>query len=174
MNAKGLPALAADLAATNLDPSFGFMERMLRASRIGFLGLSVVALVVCAARRRRARPSGHESASARPEPTTRRWALVDSPYGPGMWLARHGTEVSHALIPPGAKASHDESDLQRQGWRHLTIDSDLAVAPAVTVLDAHEVYTMVSMPWRGWVLEQSIRHSGGTVAGPDSRASRSA
>jgi len=127
--------------------------------------LSVVALVVCAAGRRH---FANVPFDAPPESGQGDWSLVDSPYGPGAWLTEsRTTEVAHAFVPPGAKAFHDESDLERQRWRHLTVDPDLSVPPTVTVLDTHEVYTMVPGAWGGWVLEQSIRHSDGAVRGAD-------
>jgi hypothetical protein len=130
-----------------------------------FIRLGVVALVVCAAGRRH---FASVAVDAQPESGQGNWSLVDSPYGPGAWLAEsRSLEVAHAFVPPGARAFHDESDLDRQRWRHLTIDPDLGVRPTVTVLDTHEVYTMVPSAWGGWVLEQSIRHSDGTVRGAD-------
>jgi hypothetical protein len=102
------------------------------------------------------------------EPSEDNWSLMTSPFGPGVWLTGpSNADVAHAFVPPGAKASHDESDHKRRGWRHLTIDADLRKRPTVTRLDAHEVFTMVPHAWRGWVMEQSIRHSDGSVRGAD-------
>jgi hypothetical protein len=131
----------------------------------GILRLSALALVVCAAARRIASAA---VVNTEPSPSEDNWALMDSPFGPGVWLTGPTkADVTHAFIPPGAKASHDESDHDRRGWRHLTIDADLSMRPTVTKLDAHEVFSMVPRTRRGWVMEQSIRHSDGSVRGAD-------
>lgn len=108
------------------------------------------------------------AASPEPEASYDSWSFTDSPYGPGVWLTGPADgDVAHAFVPPGAKASPDESDQERRGWRHLTIDDDLSIPTTITKLDTHEVYTMVPRGRRGWVMEQSIRHSDGSVRGAD-------
>jgi hypothetical protein len=130
----------------------------------GILRLGAVALVVCAASRRIMRAP----VNIPPEPSADNWSLTPSPYGPGVWLTGPvDSDVAHAFVPPGARAFHDESDHARRAWRHLTIDDDLSVPPTVIRLDAHEIFTMVPIAWRGWVMEQSIRHSDGSVRGAD-------
>ena len=128
-------------------------------TRVLTLGAAVCALFA-AGRRHRANATMY----AQPEPRRGHWSVINSPYGPGTWLTQRGAaEVAHAFVPPGARASHDESDHDRQRWRHLTVDSDTPWRQTVTVLDMHEVQTMVPTAWSGWVLVQSVRYADGTV-----------
>jgi len=150
------PTGSATVRTSLSDGGWYIVSRILR--------LSAIALVVCAAGRRIA----SAAVNTEPEPTADGWSLMTSPFGPGFWLTDpSNAEVAHAFVPPGARASHDESDQERRGWRHLTIDDDLGVRPTVTRLDTHEVFRMVPRSRRGWVMEQSIRHSDGSVRGAD-------
>ena len=108
----------------------------------------------------------------RPDPADDGWSVINSPYGPGRWLTGPTTgQVTRVIVPPGARAFHEESDSARVKWRHLTIDVDVSVPPTLTVLDTHEVYTLAPERLRGWVLEQSIRYGDGYVRGADLVAS---
>jgi hypothetical protein len=135
--------------------------------------LSVLALIIYIGHRW---PSAHAQqqsddappAHAQQQADSAGWSLIASPYGPGVWLTdTHRVDVAYAFIPPGARGSQDESDSQRQIWRHLTVDSDLSNQPTVTILDTHEVYTRVPEHWRRWVMEQSLRYADGEVRGAD-------
>jgi hypothetical protein len=98
------------------------------------------------------------------------WSLISSPYGPGTWLVGSITDdAAHAFVPPGARSRHDENDASRQRWRYLTVLADCEGRPTITVLDTHEAYAMVPSEWRGWVLQQTLRHSDGTISAADLR-----
>lgn len=130
----------------------------------GFLKLSLAALTVYAT----ARCANSTPVSAQADSLGELWSLQPSPYGFGEWLIGDGERgVKKAFVPPGTRAVHDESDDHRGHWRQLIVERDLSIPPTKTILDAHEAYRMVPASRRGWVMEQSMRHSDVSIRSAD-------
>ena len=88
------------------------------------------------------------SVAARRASTEDSWSVIAGPSGPGVWLI--GLATPRSRMPScrrAPRASHDESDAERLGWRHLTIDADLNVPVTVTYLatDSGETFEQIGL-----------------------------